>query len=156
MAARYLGEEAGTGSGRRAQISPSKKRKRERCVGPENGTGATADGAGSVETDNHGGEGRRRRGGSNRRLAGVAHTARGGDGEGSDNTRLCEKDREDARRGARQVARAQAPSIGERRAERFFCYHSHPLSAPRVIQRLLLFSLTWTAPSASVLHCFNI
>jgi hypothetical protein len=58
--ARCLGEEAETDSRRRAKISPSKKRKRERCVGPENGVGANASGAGCVEIDNRGGEGQRR------------------------------------------------------------------------------------------------
>jgi hypothetical protein len=30
-------------------------------------------------------------------------------------------------------ARAQAPSISERREERFFCYRGDPHSAPRVV-----------------------
>jgi hypothetical protein len=58
MVACYLGEEDGTGSRRRAEISPSKKRKRE--MGPENDAGVTVSDAGHVEIGSHGGEGQRR------------------------------------------------------------------------------------------------
>jgi hypothetical protein len=88
MPVHCLGEEAGTSSRRRAEISPSKKRKRERerCTGPENGVGATVDGMRRVETGNRGGDGQRHERGSNRRLAGEMESP------GSNSAGLCKKD----------------------------------------------------------------
>jgi hypothetical protein len=107
MTARCLGEEVGTGSGRRAQISPSKKRMRERCARPENGAGANASGAGRVEIDNRDGD-------YTRRMEGA---------------RRIQRTQTPCKMRPTHNHRHQRTEGGEI----FFCYRDHPRSAARVV-----------------------